>query len=267
MVLSHHFQKLTSASLRELASALREASTPPGPSAHALRQIVGGALLQESLDTVAELQEDGWTTAQIATLADLLADAKGQAESPEHLFDLVLSGPDVPGIPTRDTAAVVHSLIEECEREVILVGYAVHDGRHLFEGLARKMEANPDLNVWFCLHVGRRYGDTSLASEIVRRYAVEFVTKHWPWRQQPDVFFDPRALEEDASGRTSLHAKCIIVDRRRALITSANFTEAAHRRNVEAGLVVTYVPFVERIAAYFVGLKETLLQRCKLPSH
>ena len=246
--MSNLLQKLTSATLRELASALREIPTSSELSAHALQQIVGGALLQESLQSLAELQNDGWTTTQIATLADLLADSEAQAKSPEHLFDLVLSGPDVPGISTRDTAAVMYSLIEECEREVILVGYAIHDGRRLFEGLARKMEADPKLNVWFCLHIGRRYGDTSLASEIVRRYAVEFVAKHWPWRQQPNLFFDPRALEENASGRTSLHAKCIIVDRRRALITSANFTEAAHLRNIEAGLVVMYAPFVERVA-------------------
>lgn len=261
-----HFRRLTSTSLRELASALREVPMAAALSAHAMRQIVGGALLQESLQAVADLRDDGWTTMQIATLAELLADAKAQIESPEQLFDLVLSGPDVPGIPTRDTAAVMHSLIEDCQREVILVGYAVHNGRRLFEGLARKMEEDLDLKVWFCLHVGRRYGDTSLASEIVRRFAEEFVTKHWPWPRRPDVFFDPRALEQDELGRTSLHAKCIIVDRRRALVTSANFTEAAHRRNVEAGLVVNYVPFVERITAYFEGLRETVLQRCQLPA-
>lgn len=260
------FERLSSASLRELASALREAPISSALSAHTIRQIVGSNLLQESLQAVAEFRNDGWTTTQIATLVELLADAKSKSENPEGLFDLVLSGPDVSGIPTRDTAAVMHSLIEDCKKEIVLVGYAVHGGRYLFEGLARKMEEDPTLNVWFCLHIGRPYGDTSLASEIVQRFAREFVTKHWPWPRQPSVFFDPRALEESDEGRTSLHAKCIIVDRRSALITSANFTEAAHRRNVEAGLVVNYAPFVERITAYFEGLRETVLQRCVLPA-
>ena len=264
--MTRKFEELSSASLRDLASALREAPVSSALSAHTIRQIVGSSLLQETLQTVAEFQSDGWNSTQIATLVELLAGAKVKAESPEGLFDLVLSGPDVPGIPTRDTAAVMHSLIEDCKQEIVLVGYAVHGGRFLFEGLARKMEENPSLKVWFCLHIGRPYGDTSLSSEIVRRFAREFVAKHWPWPQQPDVFFDPRALEESASERASLHAKCVIVDRRRALVTSANFTEAAHRRNVEAGLVVSYVPFVERIAAYFDGLRETILQRCQLPT-
>lgn len=261
-----HFHKLTSAMLREIASALREATLSSGLSAHVLQQIVGAALLQESLQSIGKLQSEGWISSQIAMLAELLADAKTQAESPEHLFDLVLSGPDVPGIATRDTAAVMHSLIEDCEREVILIGYAVHNGRQLFERLAQKMVEDPKLKVWFCLNVGRHYGDSSLASEIVRRFAEEFVTQHWPWPLQPTVYFDPRALDDDTSGRTSLHAKCLIVDRRRALITSANFTEAAQQRNIEAGLVVTYVPFVERIATYFEGLRDTVLRRCELPN-
>ena len=264
---SQHFQNLTSASLRELACALREAQASSGLSAHALQQIVGGELLRESLQSINQLRDEGWTAPQIATLVELLADTRMQAESPEQLFDLVLSGPDVAGVPTRDTAAVMQTLIEGCEREVILVGYAVHNGRQLFERLARKMEECPGLKVWFCLHVGRRYGDTSLASEIVRRFASEFVTQHWPWSLRPSVYFDPRSLGDVTGGRTSLHAKCLIVDRCRALITSANFTEAAQRRNIEAGIVVTYVPFVERIATYFEGLREMILQRCELPNH
>lgn len=261
-----HFHRLTPASLRELASALREAQASSGLSAHALQQIVGSELLRESLQSIGQLRDEHWTPEQIAMLAELLADARAQAESPEHLFDLVLSGPDVAGVPTRDTAAVMQSLIEGCEKEVILVGYAVHNGRQLFERLARKMAECPSLNAWFCLHVGRRYGDTSLTSEIVRRFASDFVTQHWPWPVKPMMYFDPRSLDEGTGGRTSLHAKCLIVDRCRALITSANFTEAAQRRNIEAGLVVTYVPFVERIATYFEGLRETILQRCELPS-
>ncbi len=60
-------------------------------SAHALGQIVGQELLQESLQSLAQLRGDGWTATQIATLTDHLADSKAKANSPEHLFDLVLS--------------------------------------------------------------------------------------------------------------------------------------------------------------------------------
>ena len=70
----------------------------------------------------------------------------------------------------------------------------------------------------------------------------------------PKLYYDPRSLSESRTGRSSLHAKCIIVDRRVTLITSANFTEAAQQRNIEAGVVVWHHLFVERLAGYFEGL-------------
>ena len=58
-----------------------------------------------------------------------------------------------------------------------------------------------------------------------------------------------------------MHAKCLVVDRRTAFVTSANFTEAAQTRNIEAGMVVRSESFAARIANYFEGLYEAgLLQ-------
>ena len=80
-----------------------------------------------------------------------------------------------------------------------------------------------------------------------------------------DLYYDPRALAEDSQQRASLHAKCIIVDRRVALITSANFTEAAQRKNIEAGVLIRYEPFVTRLNSYFEALRDSgRLLRCSL---
>ncbi|NCX99490.1 MAG: phospholipase, partial [Planctomycetia bacterium] len=54
--------------------------------------------------------------------------------------------------------------------------------------------------------------------------------------------------------RASLHAKCVIVDRGRALVTSANFTDAAQRKNIEVGVDIRYPLAVARLADYFLGL-------------
>lgn len=145
-------------------------------------------------------------------------------------------------IPTRDTAAVMHSLFEKAQTEVILVGYAVHNGRKLFDSLAKRMQQVATLRVWLCLNIPRTFNDTSLSSEIVSRFAMEFVTKHWPWQQLPELYYDPRALSDDYTHRASLHAKCIIVDQSEAMITSANITEAAHERNVEVGVIIRHSP-------------------------
>jgi len=57
-----------------------------------------------------------------------------------------------------------------------------------------------------------------------------------------------------------------VIDSSRALITSANFTEAAQTRNIEAGVIVGYKPLVERLAGYFDALRQSgLLVRCNIP--
>src|SRR5205814_1763091 len=136
------------------------------------------------------------------------------------LFDLVISGPEVVGVPTADTAATIQTLIESAQAEIVLVGYAVHNGKRLFKRLAERMAEGPSLRVTFCLDIPRKLTDTSLASEIVRRFARDFVAKHWPGDRLPDLYHDPRALAENTQDRASLHAKCVVVDRRVAVITS-----------------------------------------------
>ena len=81
----------------------------------------------------------------------------------------------------------------------------------------------------------------------------------------PELYHDPRALSETTQARASLHAKCVIVDGRIAVITSANFTEAAHTKNIEAGVLIRYEPFVQRLSVYFLALRTSnQLLRCLL---
>lgn len=258
---------LPSSTLRVLASSLREGILADGITSHGVQQVLGIDQAADVLQILQQFPADGWSSAQIAILAETIATARDQATNPEMILDLVLSGPEVAGIPTRDTAAVMHALVENAQQEVILIGYAVHNGRKLFTHLAERMRQLPKLQVWFCLNIPRKFNDKSLSSEIVRRFAITFVSKHWPWEPRPELYYDPRTLTENAKERPSLHAKCLIIDRREALITSANLTEAAQLRNIEAGVVIKYGPFAERLASYFEGLRESnRLQKCVFSS-
>jgi phosphatidylserine/phosphatidylglycerophosphate/cardiolipin synthase-like enzyme len=259
------FQRLPTASLRVLAASLRQGVLAERISHAAVQQIAGGdaAAVEAALR---DLISAGMGPVQMAVVFDAIADARDAQPDPAALFDLVLSGPDVPGLPTSDTRAVVRSLIAQADREVLLVTYAIHDGARLFEPLARRMGAVPELRVTLCVHIGRPPGDPSPDSQIVGRFAAEFRARHWPWPALPRVFYDPRSLLAAADQRASLHAKCIAVDRRLALITSANFTEAAQGRNIEAGVLVRHAPTVQRLVAYFEGLRaQGQLVECALP--
>lgn len=245
--------ELSLQSLHSLAASLREGSLASGLTRHPLQQI-SGSRTEEVEKCLSSLIESGMTTAQLALLVDAVAEAKTFSTQPTDLVDLVLSGPDVPGIPTSDTAAVMRRLIDDATAELLLVGFAVYQGKRLFERLAARMDQAPQLKVSMYLDIARKQADTSLPQEIVRRFARDFQEKQWPGKRLPALFYDPRSLSDARNKRSSLHAKCVAIDRRVALITSANFTEAAQQRNIEAGVVVKQPWLVERLVGYFEGL-------------
>jgi phosphatidylserine/phosphatidylglycerophosphate/cardiolipin synthase-like enzyme len=122
----------------------------------------------------------------------------------------------------------------------------------------------PALSVRFCLDIARQHNDATPAAEIVSKFARDFRARHWPWERLPELYYDPRSLQT-GDARASLHAKCVIVDGERALITSANFTDAAQRKNVEVGVDIRYPPTAARLADYFLGLCSCgAFDRCEL---
>ncbi len=66
----------------------------------------------------------------------------------------------------------------------------------------------------------------------------------WPSEARPKV----------GNRVASLHAKCAIADGRQAFVSSANFTDAAMERNLEAGYLVTGGPSPRALDAYLSSL-------------
>ena len=63
-----------------------------------------------------------------------------------------------------------------------------------------------------------------------------------------------------------MHAKCVIMDGRKALVTSANFTEAAQERNIELGLLIGSHTVARRIEEHFMSLiRNRYLEKLPLP--
>jgi phosphatidylserine/phosphatidylglycerophosphate/cardiolipin synthase-like enzyme len=100
------------------------------------------------------------------------------------------------------------------------------------------------------IRAARERSPTDYADEVVGW----FLDAQWPFGDpQPTVHYDPRTALQHA--RVSLHAKCVIVDHRFTLITSANFTDRGHSRNIEAGVVIDDGAFAARLAAQWRALR------------
>ena len=153
--------RLPFSALRGLVSSLETGLLSAGITHVGVAQAAGtdAAAVAETLRTLAAA---GMTPRQMAVVVRGIAEAHEHVPKPSSLFDLVLSGPDLPGVPMADTAAVVHTMISQACREVLLVGYAVYNGRKLFEPLAKRMAAVPALSVRFCLDIARQHNDANV---------------------------------------------------------------------------------------------------------
>jgi phosphatidylserine/phosphatidylglycerophosphate/cardiolipin synthase-like enzyme len=123
----------------------------------------------------------------------------------------------------------------------------------VFGTLAARMDDVPELKVRLFVHVERKRNDTRDDTMLLHEFAQTLIAE-WPGRRRPIVYYDPRGLSKDADYRASWHAKCVIVDDAIAFVTSANFTDWAQMRNVEAGALVRSPHFAHQLAAQFDGL-------------
>lgn len=200
------------------------------------------------LDSLRRLAARGITDRGAARWVRALDDAVTAAPAP----DLVWSGPEVPGVFARDTRAVYDELFTAATRSLWAVSYAYFDGPRVFDRLARRMEAQPELRVTLLLNIHRGHKDTTVAADVIRRFADRFWSEDWPGSIRPSVFYDPRSVDPEARG--VLHAKAVVADEERVFITSANFTAAAQDDNIELGLFVRHHPLALRVVRHLQGL-------------
>lgn len=195
----------------------------------------------------------GMTASQLAQVLDAVILTR-RKDKQSRLVELVWTGPETLGIANRDTSVVVRDLFMSARHEVIVAGFAVYQGRDIFESLAKRMDTLPSLQASFFLDVKRPPSDASSTEQILTRFLEHFRSREWPGERLPKMYYDPRSLAEDGSKKSSLHAKCVVVDRRVALVTSANFTEAAQMRNIEVGALIHSGHFGESLVSHFSAL-------------
>ncbi len=212
---SHPLQVATA-----LAEALRSGRVEGAASALVLQSVLG--LSSVAAVSAADLLRSSQSETLAAGLGAAIA-MRTIRESAEAKVDLVWTGPDVPGLAVRPTGAVVEELLRSAIHEVVLLGYAVsqqgervsHVLRLLGDAVARECA------VTVVLH-----SDDASANraQLLAGWALPVHPRVLTWRPPPGYPY------------TKMHAKALVVDRRRALVTSANLTLHGLEANLELGV-------------------------------
>lgn len=169
----------------------------------------------------------------LALLLDAVLDERRKRPLVELAF--VWTGPEAKASTARDTAVVLAELFSSARQFVLIAGYSFDHGGTLLQPL----------------HAVMREHSVSCSIFIDRPAAETFRAKQWPFGPPfPELFVDAR----DDAPYSSVHAKCVVVDAARALVTSANFTDRGQTRNIEVGLLIHDARFATQLQQQWLAL-------------
>jgi cardiolipin synthase len=201
-------------------SRLSDAAAGGVPALEALRSNSASDRLRSACQTLTSAIVGG---ANPAVLSGALLGASAASRRLRSTFsvDVVWTGPTSDVTTGRLTAAVISEILDKAVSEILLIGYAVHNDAMVAEGLAQAAHRNVAITLLL---------ERSLDNPNYHEGAEAFPGLHarrlaWPAAQR-------------AANGAALHAKILVVDRRIALVTTANITRWALERNLECGLLV-----------------------------
>lgn len=187
----------------------------------------------------------GLDVAGVLAVLDTALAERAAAHGPR--VELVWTGPEGKSGWARPTGAVVRELFAQARSSVLVAGYSFDHGAEILEPLYRGMR-DRGIAASLYLHIERAPRGTDDLDAYARGQLATFLAKDWPFgAPYPALYYDPRTVSP--SSVESLHAKCIVVDERIALIGSANFTDRGQSRNVEVGAIIEDAAFAVALAS------------------
>ena len=166
--------------------------------------------------------------------------------------DLVWTGREPSVSEARDTAVVVRQLFSKARQSVIVAGYSFDHGAEILRPLHEIMVEH-GVEALLFLNVDGDARTEDEAGQVAWEAVDAFLAENWPFGEPcPKVYYDPRTAMYGSG--VSLHAKCVVVDDRYALVGSANFTDRGQTRSIEVGALIDDEDFASALSAQWRGL-------------
>lgn len=225
--------------VRAVADALRSLATPdaapapntladtPAARAAAARVVAAWAQVRASGDEVAGML--------------LGASAARLRVERELSVELVWTGPTTRFVPTRRTEQVLLDLIAGAQRDLFLVSFVAYDVRSVVTAMNEAASRGVRLRV--LLEGSTSHGGTLNYDPAATMRASVPTANLFTWKEKPEPFMDGK-----------VHAKVAVVDDARAFITSANLTDHALEKNMEAGVLLNGGPVPKTLSDHLQAL-------------
>lgn len=208
-------RRLPRADIEKLVAAL--GNEPTGLAGLEARS--GSTVIRDACRQLREVVEGDDEACVIAgTLAGALAAVETTRDSPR--IDVAWTGPTSEVTTGRLTSETIVDMLDSAQREILVVGFAVHDEPRV----TRALQAAAHRYVEITLVLERSDDNPGYSGPTKPFGDLDATRLAWPRDQRP--------------AGAALHAKVLVIDRRWALVGSANITGRAMQSNLECGIVI-----------------------------
>jgi phosphatidylserine/phosphatidylglycerophosphate/cardiolipin synthase-like enzyme len=178
---------------------------------------------------------------QAVAFALQAASQAAAAVAVEQGTEIAWTGPGTEAVPLRRVDQVVYDMVATAKEEVLLVTYAAYRAQKALGALRDATDRGVQVKLVI-----------ELAEESGGKIAFDGLQVFRGVVPRAHVFYWPLdRRKRNASGSYgAMHAKCLVADRARAFVSSANLTDYALEANMELGLVVERGP-ASRLAEHF----------------
>lgn len=215
--------------------------------------ISSGAPPHEAEELLSFIKDSDHSSVTVVAMLDAILEERQFTKDVSLTQTLVITGPITAQTESLKTGARFIQVVEHAKKELMLATFALYQGDRILEPIHEAMTQVPGLEVNLILNVARKYGDRTQVDDLLEGARQEFA-KNWPWQLRPVVWYFPESLHMNAMDRASMHAKFVIADEERCFITSANFTEAAQKKNIEVGVELSNSHEPKTLSRYFKQL-------------
>lgn len=156
------------------------------------------------------------------------ADA-AEAVRTDYRTEIAWTGPSTDAAPLRRVDQVIYELLDSAKEEILLVTYAAYKAERALQALRNAADRGVIIRLVI-----------ELSQESGGKISFDGLKAFRSSLPHAEIFYWPleRRTHSGTGAYGSMHAKCLLTDRTRAIVSSANLTDFALETNMELGVVV-----------------------------
>lgn len=264
----------TESQIRDLANSIISGEMMFGWNPASVAKIVGSDEAKAICLELDAAEKAGFSKAQVGQLVMTAYDGRKAEIEAERQFELIFSGPQIEGARAGSTLQEFDRVVSSAQGELLVVTHSIYKADKILASIADRQAAG--VKVAICYNISRKSPKNAgkSAQKILDEARQDFIKEWGAGNPLPQAFYFPLSLWRAGDPGVPpealpalagvgdfefpvLHTKCIIADRSLALVTSANLSDSAQKRNLELGVLIKNPSYASKICNYFDGAIKT----------